>query len=98
MIKVSEYNLKTKFFNFFKLDVIQELILAGIGCLFLLFIYRLFPNRFWDEKARNTICSLIILSFFIVYLILNQPNSNRNFFKVNYKRNIILFTILNFGG
>lgn len=32
MKKVSEYNLKTKLLNFFKLDIIQELILAGIGC------------------------------------------------------------------
>lgn len=91
-----EKKLKSLVLRFLNIDIIQELTFAGIGCLSFLYLYRIFPNDFWDPKARNTFCALLILSFFIVYLIFNQPNSKNKIFKVNYKRNIIIFTIFNF--
>ena len=87
--------IKVKILEISKIDVVQEFFYAGIGTLPFLIIYIFLPRRFWSEPYRNIICSLIILSFFIVFIILNQPNSKKEIFKVNYKRNIILFTICN---
>ena len=78
-----------------KIDVIQEFFYAGIGTIALIILYPFFPSYFWDEPYRDVICSIIVITFFFAFIILNQPNAKREMFKVNYKRNIILFTIFN---
>ncbi|MFX1443903.1 MAG: arabinofuranosyltransferase [Promethearchaeota archaeon] len=45
-----------------------------------------------------TIILILTLSFFFVFLVFNQTDSKESIFKVNYKRNIILFSIFNFAG
>jgi len=95
-IKTTELNtLKEKFLAITRIDFIQELFYSGLGLLALIFLYGIFPEFFWDEPYRNIICSIIVLSFFIIFIILNQPNSKCKIFKIDYKRNIILFTIFN---
>ena len=81
-----------------KLDLIQELAFSSIGCGFFILLYNFFPNRYWDQIYRTTIILILTLSFFFVFVVFNQTDSNKKIFKVNYKRNIILFSIFNFAG
>ena len=87
--------VKYRLLELYKIDIIQELLYAGIGSFSLFVLYFFFPRFFWDSPYREIICGIIVLSFFLVFIILNQPNSKIAFFKVDYKRNIILFTIFN---
>jgi len=89
----SKDKIKAKLFEISKIDIVQEFFYAGIGTLVFLIIFSLFPRSFWEEKNRNIICAILVLSFFLIFILLNQPNSKKEFFKVNYKRNIILFTL-----
>lgn len=84
---------KIKFFS--KIEIVQEFFYAAIGTIAFQIIYSLFPRRFWDEPFRTTFCTLLILLFFIIFIVLNQSNSKTSFLKTNYKRNIILFTVFN---
>jgi len=88
--------LKDKLLEVFKISITKEFLYAGIGCLAFLLLYSLLPHAYWKEIYRNIICALIVFSFFIAFIILNQPNTKKNFLQVNYSRNIILFTVLNF--
>ena len=88
--------IKRKLISIIKLDLFQELIFAGIGCLFFFILYPFFPKRYWNKTYRNIFILILILSFLLILLIFNQANPKRNFFKINYKRNIILFSIFNF--
>jgi len=95
-IEKSTFNIiKIKFLEFFKIDIVQELFYAGVGSLAFIFVFFFFPSGFWDEPFRNIIIALIVLSFFFVFIIFNQPNAKNELFKIDYKRNIILFTIFN---
>ena len=95
-IKRTELNtLKERFLAITKIDFLQELFYSGLGLLALIFLYSTFPKLFWDEPYRNIICAIIVFSFFIIFIILNQPNSKFKIFKIDYKRDIILFTIFN---
>lgn len=87
--------IKIKIIEISKIEIVQEFFYAGIGTLTILIIYSLLPSRFWTEPFRSTFCSLIVLLFFIIFILLNQPNSKNKFFRVDYKRNVILFTIFN---
>jgi len=88
--------IKQKFTEIYKLGIFQEFLYAGIGCLGCAILFLLLPSFFWKEIYRNIICALIVLGFFIIFIFFNQPTSRKVFFKPNYKRNIILFTIFNF--
>ena len=88
--------IKQKIKEIFKCEFVQELLFAGLGCLTFILIYSLLPRTCWDEIYRNIICAIIVISFFFVFLIFNQTHPQNNFFKINYKRNIVLFTVLNF--
>ena len=79
-----------------KSDFLQEIVYSGIGCIGFTLLFFLFPEQSWDYPNRETICAIMITSFFLTMLILNQTNQTNKFFKVNYKRNIILFSIFNF--
>jgi len=88
-------DLKVKFLKFSRIDIVQELFYSGIGILPFLIIYNFLPTRFWSDPNRNVIISLLVLSFFLVFLLFNQPNSKKKILNVDYKRNIVLFTIFN---
>ncbi len=88
--------IKQKIIEILKLEIVQELLFAGLGCLTFIFIYSLLPKTCWDEIYRNIICAIIVIAFFFIFLIFNQTNPQNKFFKINYKRNIVLFTVLNF--
>lgn len=91
-------NIKNKIFSFFKLDLIHELIFSAIGCISFTFLFFFFPDKCWNYPYRNAIIGILTLCFFIVFLVLNQTHPRKKFFKVNYKRNIILFSIFNYVG
>ncbi len=95
IIKSSFRNLRKKISELSHLDLVQEFFYAGIGILPFLILYSFLPSSYWEEPYRNIICAIIILSFFMVFIILNQPTSQLKVLKVNYKRNIILFTVCN---
>ncbi|MFX1383364.1 MAG: arabinofuranosyltransferase [Promethearchaeota archaeon] len=88
--------IKEKLTNLYRLDVFQELFYAGIGCLAFFILFSLLPRIFWKELYRNIICALIVLGFFIIFIIFNQPTTRIKIFKPDYRRNIILFTVCNF--
>ncbi len=79
-----------------KSDFIQELFFSSIGCLFFIGLYKFFPKQYWNAIYRTTFLLILTLSFFLIFLVLNQVNSKNNFYSVNYKRTIILFSIFNF--
>jgi len=92
-LKVLSKESLRKLFNF---DIVQEFLYTGILCIGFLILYSFLPRNCWDETYRNIICAVIVLSFFLIFVILNQPNPRKEIFKINYKRNIILFTVFNF--
>ena len=87
--------IKNKILTIYSYPITQELLFAGIGSLGFLIFYSFLPKICWEEVYRNIICAIIVFSFFLAFIILNQPSSKVDFFKVNYKRNITLFTIFN---
>jgi len=94
-------NLKNVFQYILKLDIFQELIFSLLGCLCVIFIFQSLPETYHlIHKSRSfkgkIVFSCIIIFFFFSFIILNQSHSIINFFKVNYKRNIIIFSIFNF--
>ena len=93
---MNKEKLESSIISFFKSDIIQEFSYSSIGCIFFIILYSFFPKQYWNETNRTTILLILTLSFFFVFIILNQFDSNKSFFKVNYKRNIILFSIFNF--
>ncbi|MFX0186779.1 MAG: arabinofuranosyltransferase [Candidatus Hodarchaeota archaeon] len=88
--------IKEKASELYKLDIFQEFLYAGIGCLAFIILFLLLPPVFWEEFYRNIICALITIGFFIIFVIFNQPNTRKKIFMVDYKRNIILFTVFSF--
>ncbi|MFX0072060.1 MAG: arabinofuranosyltransferase, partial [Candidatus Hermodarchaeota archaeon] len=92
---MSSQNLRKKFSSIFNIDIIQELFYSAIGCILFFIIYNFFPNRYWDYIYKISIILILALIFFLIFVIVNQT-SKKNFFKVNYKRNIILFSIVTF--
>ena len=88
--------VKTPILSLFKLDIIQEITFSGIGCIFFMILYPFFPDHYWDKTFRTTFILVLLLAFLFIFLIFNQADPQGNFFKINYKRNIILFSILNF--
>ena len=87
---------KTLILTTLKSDLFQEITYAGIGCIIFIIIFSFLPKKAFEHPYRATIISLIVVSFFIIFIFLNQANPKNTFFKVNYKRNIILFSIFNF--
>ena len=79
-----------------KSDFLQEIVYSGIGCIGFTLLFFLFPKQCWDYPNKETISAIMITSFFLTMLILNQTSPTNKFFKVNNKRNIILFSIFNF--
>ena len=88
-------SVKIKVVEFLKFEIVQELFYAGVGTLPFILIFSFFPRIFWEEPYRNIIVAIIVLSFFFVFIIFNRPNAEKELFKTDYKRNIILFTIFN---
>ena len=88
--------IKERLKELYGLDIFQELLYAGIGCLAFIFLYLLLPRTCWDEIYRNIICALITLGFFVIFILFNQPNTRKEFFKVDYRRNIVLLTVFIF--
>ncbi len=94
--------IKKHLFSIIKLNLFQELFFSGIGCLFFIFLFHFFPKKFHFEsplkenKYPKLILATIFLGFFFVFILFNQPGSRMAFFKTNYKRNIIIFSIFNF--
>lgn len=89
-------NIKDERKGLYNLDILQEFFYAGIGCLACIFLLLLLPSVYWKEFYRNIICALIVLGFFIIFILFNQPSTRKKLFKPNHKRNVILFTIFNF--
>jgi len=89
-------NLKDKILGIFKSDIFQELTFSAIGCILFTFLFFLFPDKAWDYPYRVAICGIFVLIFLVILLCLNQANPKNDFFKINYKRNIILFSIFNY--
>lgn len=79
-----------------KSDFFQEIIYSALGCGIFTIIFFFLPDRFWEYPYREASCLIIIVSFLLIFIILNQAKPSNNFFKVNYKRNIILFSVLCF--
>ncbi|MFX0071609.1 MAG: arabinofuranosyltransferase, partial [Candidatus Hermodarchaeota archaeon] len=94
-ISIEKEDWKLKFRKLIKHEIVQEFFYASIGNIAIVLMISLFPRFFWDEPYRNIICAIIVLSFFIIFIIFNQPNSKIKIFKIDYKRNIILFTLFN---
>jgi len=94
--------IKSNWLKLIKFDFFQELFFSGIGCIFFIFLFELFPKKFFfslsskTDKFAGIILAVIILSFFSIFIIFNQPDAKINFFKSSYKRNITLFSIFNF--
>ncbi len=93
---MKQEKIKNSFLSFFKLDIIQELFFSGLVCSIFFIIFDFFPEKFWDKDYRRTIIVIFGLSFFLIFLIFNQTNSRFKLFKINFKRNIILFSIFNY--
>ncbi|MFX0137107.1 MAG: arabinofuranosyltransferase [Candidatus Hodarchaeota archaeon] len=89
-------NLKDKSLGIIKSDIFQEITISAIGCISFTFLFFLFPDKCWDYPYRVAICGIFTLIFLVISLCLNQANPKNNFFKINYKRNIILFSIFNY--
>ena len=92
---------KSIFKRLLNFDILQEITIAAGGCFLVIILFNFFPETYHlTHKSRNfkgkIVFSCLILSFFFILIALNQPNSKINFFKVNYKRNIIIFSIFNF--
>lgn len=65
------------------------------------FIYHnlsFFSKTLWYKSYGTTILLILTLSFFFVFILLNQIGSKNKFYNINYKRNLILFAVLNFAG
>ena len=74
-------------------DFIQELIYSAFGCGIFTLIFFFFPDKCWKSPYLSTICAILVLGFLILFLIFNQINPKYSIFKVNYNRNIILFSV-----
>ncbi len=95
---MDELNIKKKVLPLIRSDIFQELIYSAIGCALFTFLFFLFPDEAWDYPYILAICGILTLTFLILLLIFNQVNPRNDFFKVNYKRNIILFSVFNYAG
>lgn len=93
---MNKKNLKDKILLAYNSDIFQEFIFSAIGCILFTFLFFLFPDKCWDHPYRIAICGIFTLFFFLLFLILNQVNPKNDFFKINIKRNIILFSIFNY--
>jgi len=89
---------KGLFLKWLNLDIIQELVFSGIGCALMYLIYSFFPKQYWNKTYRITFILILTLSFFFIFIILNQEHSENKLFKIDFKKNIILFSIFNFAG
>jgi len=77
-----------------KKDIVRELFFSGIGCLFFMIIVPFFPKKFWDEEYRTTLILLILLTSLLAFTLLNQVNSKKKIFNIDYNRNVIIFSII----
>jgi len=95
-------SLKISLLKICKYDILQEFFYSGIGCIIIIIIYNIFPKNYYfsanleQNQLPKIVLFIIILSFILIFLILNQPYPRKKFFKISYKRNIILFSIFNF--
>ncbi|MFX1392000.1 MAG: arabinofuranosyltransferase [Promethearchaeota archaeon] len=83
---------KQSLFGVFKSDILQEFFFSGIGCVFFVIFFSFLPKQYWNEPYRTTFLVLLSIIFFLSLIIINQVGK-RNLLGVNYKRNIILFSI-----
>ena len=93
---MNKEKFKSTLHSIIKSDIIQELVYSGMGCIFFMILYPFFPEQYWDKTYRSTFILILLLSFLLLFIIINQANPKRDFLTINYKRNIILFSILNF--
>ena len=93
---MNRQKIRGSFQSFFKLDIIQEFFYSGIGCILSIILFYLFPKQYWKETYRITIILIFCLVFFFLFIIINQIGTDKKHFKVNYKVNIILFSIFSF--
>ncbi|TFG23270.1 MAG: hypothetical protein EU532_13635 [Promethearchaeota archaeon] len=85
-----------------KSDFVQEIVYAGLGCILIIMVFNIIPEQF--HFSADSIKSIyprimiimLILIFLFLFLILNQQNLRRKILKIDYKKNIILFSIFNF--
>jgi len=90
---MNNIKIKQNFFNLLKLNVIQELLFSAIGCVLFTFVFFLFPDEFWDYPNLDAFIGILALCFLFLLILLNQNNPKNKLFKVNYKRNIIIFSV-----
>ena len=84
-----------------KADIIQEIFFSLLGSLIFILILFAIPNRLLFARRRSKdfpkiLLSIIYLFFLFIFILVNQNTTNNKFIKVDYKRNIILFSIFNF--
>lgn len=84
-----------------KLDIFQEIIYTISGCLLIFLLFLLTPRRYHFLAKRSKdfpllFLSILFLSFLFIFILINQTNAKNRLFKLNYKRNIILFSIFNY--
>lgn len=93
---------KNSLYSIVKLEIFQETFASSIGCLLFIILFFFFPKHmyFSADSTKNFTAkltlSIIVSSFFLVFIFLNQSNAAKDFFKVNYNRNIVLFSIFTF--
>ncbi|MFX1259422.1 MAG: arabinofuranosyltransferase [Promethearchaeota archaeon] len=96
-------SVKKTLISISKLDILQEIIFAGIGCIALIIIFPIIPKQFhfgthsFDSIYPRIMLIALIILFLIIFLVFNQQNQKKKILKINYKRNIIFFSVFNFG-
>ncbi|MFX1445365.1 MAG: arabinofuranosyltransferase [Promethearchaeota archaeon] len=93
--ELKENKLKDQIKNLFKIEIVQEIIFSALGILIFNIVYLFLPSTLWSMPYRMIFCALLTLTFFMIFIFLNQPNSKNKILNVNYKRNIIIFTLFN---
>ncbi|MFX1383552.1 MAG: arabinofuranosyltransferase [Promethearchaeota archaeon] len=86
-------NLKDSLFQLLKSDFLQEIFYSAFGCGIFTILFFFFPDECWDLLNLSAICAIFVSCFLIIFIVFNQINPRNEIFKVNYKRNIILFSI-----
>lgn len=101
---MSNNNIQKLIKSLLKSDIIQEIIYTLIGCLLSFLVFLFIPKRWYftaylSFKSRHypiMFISILFLIFVFLFILFNQSNSKTHLFKLNYKRNIILFSIFNY--
>lgn len=101
LFKYSKMTNSNKHKNLFKIDFIQEVFISLLGAFIFFLILLIVPKRLLFARGRSRdypkiFLSIIILSFLFIFILFNQKSTKIKLLEINYKRNIILFSIFNF--